>query len=471
MRQHVFTPWGETTKMSDEAQQRASYLLDGRRVTISHLVDAGLLKEGDTLTFDRPRVGEAHTARIAHDNRINLVDGQSFKSPSAAAIAAVGGGSFDGWEAWTVNGGSLLSTLRQQLLDSAAEEARVTEATAPSAERHERLKKAREAAQLGKPTTLSVRRLLEWWGAKDRGGPTIRQIHADLANHGLSTSPDFDAVSIEDEVQLVGTAPAPDEEAPAEAELVTAALLPDDEEDEPAVGLTMGNFPSALAGVESISPSATFEEAITKMAINGYSQLPVLSGPRNLQGAVTWESLTRARHADPLAPFSKAFVLAREVRYDRHLVDILPMLVESDFVLVRDEKNTIAGIVTATDVAAKYGEMATPFFLIGEFDQLLRRILAKRFDIVHIASLCDPDAKRKIESFDDLSIGDYQQVLQNKDAWETLGWPLDRKVFLKRVDDLREIRNDLVHFNPDPLPEDAVRKIRNMITLLREYGS
>ena len=45
-----------------------------------------------------------------------------------------------------------------------------------------------------------------------------------------------------------------------------------------------------------------------------------------------------------------------------------------------------------------------------------------------------------------------------------------QKVFVKRVDELREIRNDLMHFNPDPLPEDAVQKIRHMITLLREYG-
>ncbi|MFZ3499972.1 CBS domain-containing protein [Streptomyces sp. 5.8] len=457
--------------MSDAGQQRASYLLDGRRVTLSHLIEAGLLKEGETLTFDRPRVGETHTARIASDHRIELLDGRRFKSPSAAASAAVGTGSFDGWEAWTVTGGSLLSTLRQQLLDDAAEAAEVTEETALSVERHERLKQARHAAQLGKPTTLSVRQLIDWWGAKGRGGLIIRQIHADLANHGLSTSPDFDAVSLDDEVQVVSTTPVLDEVPPAEDAFVTIAPLPDEEEDEPVVGLTVGNLPSALAGVESISPSATFEEAITKMAINGYSQLPVLAGTRNLQGAITWESITRARHADPSAPFSKAFVLPREVRYDRHLVDIIPMLAESDFVLVRDEKNNVAGIVTATDVAATYGEMATPFFLIGEFDQLLRRILVANFDITYAASLCDPEGKRKIEAFDDLSIGDYQQVLGNKDAWEALGWPLDRKVFLSRVNDLREIRNDLMHFNPDPLPQDAVRKIRNMITLLREYGS
>jgi hypothetical protein len=70
-----------------------------------------------------------------------------------------------------------------------------------------------------------------------------------------------------------------------------------------------------------------------------------------------------------------------------------------------------------------------------------------------------------------MSIGDYQRVLQNKDAWERLGWPLDRKVLTSRLGEIREIRNDLMHFNPDPLPEDAVQKIRHMINLLREYGA
>ena len=107
-----------------------------------------------------------------------------------------------------------------------------------------------------------------------------------------------------------------------------------------------------------MSPSATFEEAITEMAINGYPQLPVTVGDRTLRGAVTWESIARARHADPEAPFSKAIIPAREVPYDHHLVDVLAILTEFDFVVVRDQTNTIAGIVTSSDVASAYGSLA-----------------------------------------------------------------------------------------------------------------
>jgi hypothetical protein len=54
--------------------------------------------------------------------------------------------------------------------------------------------------------------------------------------------------------------------------------------------------------------------------------------------------------------------------------------------------------------------------------------------------------------------------------WEKLGWPLDRATVVKRLDELRGIRNDVMHFNPDPLPQDAVEKLRNALKLLHEYG-
>jgi hypothetical protein len=47
-----------------ETQSRARYLLDGRRVTLSDLLSAGLLAEGEHLTFVRPRMGETHEATV-----------------------------------------------------------------------------------------------------------------------------------------------------------------------------------------------------------------------------------------------------------------------------------------------------------------------------------------------------------------------------------------------------------------------
>jgi len=74
-----------------------------------------------------------------------------------------------------------------------------------------------------------------------------------------------------------------------------------------------------------------------------------------------------------------------------------------------------------------------------------------------------------LKSFDDLSMGDYQRVFENPAKWKQLAWPLDRRAFVRRLDELREIRNDIMHFNPDPLQEGTVEKVRYMLRLLRRY--
>jgi len=67
-------------------------------------------------------------------------------------------------------------------------------------------------------------------------------------------------------------------------------------------------------------------------------------------------------------------------------------------------------------------------------------------------------------------MGDYQRVLENRERWQKLGWPLDRVTFIKRLDELRIIRNNVMHFNPEPVPPSAVNKLRSILRLLRDYG-
>lgn len=40
---------------------------------------------------------------------------------------------------------------------------------------------------------------------------------------------------------------------------------------------------------------------------------------------------------------------------------------------------------------------------------------------------------------------------------------MDRGVYVQRLDELRAIRNDITHVNPDPVPEDAVDKHRHVL--------
>lgn len=446
---------------------RAAYLLDGRRVTVSDLVNGGMLAAGATLKFKRPRIGDTHCAVVTDAGGIKLEDGQEFKSPSRAAAVAADIPAMDGWHAWVADSSRRsLDSLRQEFLDQvaarSAEEADVAEDASPAPLRpHEFLKDARSRADANDPVEISVRDLLALWTAKSRGHRISQRIEADLANHGLITSPSFHAVTLDAVVHLVTE--------PLEAGVSGAAPADAGDTEELDVGLTVGNLPSALEGVAFVAPTATFEEAITLMLLNDYSQLAVLSGTHTLRGAVTWKSIAQARHASPSASFPHAIVRAHEVRYDQDLIDVLTTLEASDFVFVRDEKNAIAGIVTTADVVHAYGELATPFFLLGELDQTLRHVISRTFTIEEVASLCDSDGARAIRSFDDLDMGDYQRTLENPASWAKLGWPLDRVAFVKRLDELRDVRNDVMHFNPDPVPADSVEKLRNILGMLRQY--
>lgn len=400
--------------------ERPRYLTVGSRVTLADLLGAGFLKEGMQLAFER--AGVTYVARVTAAGQLELAGGQKFPSPNRAAAVALGEGPVDGWQAWALQDGTTLDRVRRQFLDTPA---------------------------VGIP------------------GPG----DTESADRVPGSSPESDVESpLPAEQGKPATPPAEAAETPRRIRSVDEPGR-DEDEDAPVVGrLTVGDLPSAFGGVTYVSRSATFDEAITRMVVNDYSQLPILSG-RKLGGAVTWQSIARARHANHNPPFSRAIVRASEVPYDRDLIDVLPMLAEHEFVFVRNQRNEIGGIVTASDLAARYGAMATPFFLVGELDRRLRQVLASSIEFTQVQNLCDPEGNRSIEGFDDLSMGDYQRVLENKEAWERVGWSLDRKIFIERLDEIRQIRNDLMHFNPEPLPVNSIRQIRHMINVLREYGN
>ncbi len=68
-----------------------------------------------------------------------------------------------------------------------------------------------------------------------------------------------------------------------------------------------------------------------------------------------------------------------------------------------------------------------------------------------------------------MTIGDYQRVLEVPSTWDRLDWHVDRQVFIRRLDVVRRLRNDITHFNPDPLPADAIRTLRTFMLFLKRY--
>ncbi|MBK3642189.1 DUF4357 domain-containing protein [Streptomyces sp. MBT33] len=87
---------------------------------LAELLLKGLLKAGDTLSFQQRRAGREAVATVAADGRL-IVEGQSvpYTSPSKAASAVTGTAS-NGWVLWRTADGRTLDALRQQLQQDSA---------------------------------------------------------------------------------------------------------------------------------------------------------------------------------------------------------------------------------------------------------------------------------------------------------------------------------------------------------------
>jgi len=431
-------------------QNRTIYSVDGRRVRLGDLIDADLLAAGDVLVFERPRLGKSYRATVADGGALTIEDGSVHQAPSRAAAEAAGIDAVDGWSAWVVEGsGRSLADLRSAMLAQADE----------GDDLHQRL------SQVANGTEVKVRDLLGWWGAKGRGRLVSGQIAADLANHDLISVPDFEKVTLDATVVLRHRSHDVDGTQSA------VGLAEDlDEEDEHELGLTIGNLPTAFSELTSVKPTDAVNVATSHMQLNDYWQLPVIDKNGRFYGAVTWESIAMGSLQGNAFSVSDVLLDAQVHSFDAELIDVLPSLVDGGFILVTGADQEMAGIITMSDVVEAYGDLATPFIVVGETDHLLRRILQSIANLEDVQNSVGSET-RKIKSFDDLTFGDYKSMLGQRTLWDKLPTLLDRKVFGHRVDEVREIRNSLAHFEPDPLQDGDLQKLRLFLDVVRHIAS
>jgi predicted transcriptional regulator len=219
----------------------------------------------------------------------------------------------------------------------------------------------------------------------------------------------------------------------------------------------------------SVQPDSTITEAVTLMMANNFSQLPVISGERNVKGILTWRSIG-SRLAVGQRPVVAREAMQRhaEVSADASLFAVIPVIVDHQYVLVRGSDQTIVGIVTTSDLSLQFLQLAEPFLRLGEIENHLRRLINARFRPTELAAAQDPgDAARTIEKAADLTFGEYRRLLEEPGRWSRLGLQIDRVTFIGLLDKVRKIRNDVMHFDPDGIPNGDLEILRNFARFLR----
>lgn len=366
---------------------------------------------------------------------------------------------------------------------------------------------------------ITVRTLLGWFGMKRRGYNNVARLRAALKQAEMTTEPPFDQTWIDAQVRLRATAPVP---PPVETNARTSAWLdrvindmradtvsptdappplefpsasaerdsltePSRQDDvdaavdllkaepseaspavPPSVPLSSGNvehrlemLDSANLGDDLVTANIgdSIQRVITIMSVRDFSQVPVMRGPGHCLGIVTWRSIGRfvSVHGKLPPRIDDCLEPVQVYAAQRNLFEAVDDVSRAGCVLVRAPTSTrLTGLVTVSDLSHLFGKLLEPFVLAGEIETGLRALLSRLSPDVVSSS---PDA---------WTIGSIQHELERADVWQRLALPLDQREFLAAIDEVREIRNDLMHFTPEETEARDDERLRDFARFLRE---
>jgi len=339
----------------------------------------------------------------------------------------------------------------------------------------ERLAAIRQELEEGNTETATARRLLGWFGHARRTWGVVWRIRQALDKHGLRTEPDFEGTWIDETMAFVLREEVEDASttgAPAAGE---GAEQPVVEGDEGVAGQAtdqryrISRLESANTRPTSVTPDTSVSQAATIMLANDFTQLPVMNG-ETPKGMVSWRSMGRELAlGKPPKTVRDCMTRPHIVERDASLFDTIGLVRRFGAVLVRDSTNKICGIVTANDFSQQFRQLAEPFLLLGEIENQIRAWIEPIFSKDDLQAAKDPnDEDREIEQVSDLTLGELLRLLQNRDSWGKLGTKLDRTVFVRHLEDIRRIRNDVMHFDPDGVAEQDLDNLRSFARFLDE---
>ncbi len=344
----------------------------------------------------------------------------------------------------------------------------------------EPLKEIAEQVHQGGQPTATLRTLLSWYGAQRRGGWRVKKIREALDELKIKTNPDLEWAYIDGDVMFL---PKNDMETSAahsipqvvEADLKVESVLVQTDHVEVVAGVAIdptfriGRLASANRRPVSVTPEDTVSQAITIMLKNDFSQLPVMSSDRDVKGLISWKSLGSRLSLGCSCRFVReAKDRHYEVDADASLFGAISSVVEHECVLVRDSSEKISGIVTTSDLSVQFGQLGEPFLLLGEIENQIRNMISGKFAREELTTVRNPnDTSREISDPSDLTLGELLWLLADPKRWEKLGLKIDRKLFVNDLDDIRKIRNDVMHFDPDGIGEDDLAKLRTFVHFLR----
>jgi len=346
----------------------------------------------------------------------------------------------------------------------------------------EKLRKVAEQIENGQaPDDETVRTFIGWFGARGRGRKKVQDIREALAELNVETQPDFDAVNIDSEISFISTTSEGSGETDKFAESIPSDATGETDghpTSQAFVGGTVADPTHRISRLASankapirVNLDSTLQEAVSLMMLHDLSKLPVMQGDRDVKGMVSWYSIGFGKLAECRSNVVRDYMeQPQEIRADASLFEVIPLIVKHQYVLVRDSQAKISGMVTTSDLSEQFGQLGEPFLLVGEVENHIRKLVVGKFTADELANHRAPsDEQREVENLEDLTLGEYKRLLENPVHWNRLGLVvLDRKKFVEQLENVRQIRNRVMHFEPDGLETEDLETLRRFTELLRK---
>lgn len=343
----------------------------------------------------------------------------------------------------------------------------------------QRLEQFAERLRLGEEVPpVTVRELLRWRGWERRGSFVNSWITESLTKAGLNTIPNFTTPYIDSFVHFrliektdANAHPTSAEDAPSGTSGVQEGGIGSPAPPTADPTYRIGRLRSANLAPTSVAPNLTVTEAITIMLTHDYSQLPVMAGERDVKGVISWNTIgSRLVLGVKFKEVRECMETAHVIPAETSLLDAITEIVKSQYVLIQDDTKKISGIVTTSDLSQEFRQLTEPFVLLGEIENHVRNLILRGdFTTKQLGDCRDPnDSNRQIDGVFDMNFGEYLRLLEKKDLWPKLKLAIDRSVFVKKLDEIREIRNNVMHFDPDGITESALSTLRTFVGFLQK---
>ncbi len=338
---------------------------------------------------------------------------------------------------------------------------------------HEELNQVKRDLMEGKTATpVTIRKFLSWFGAQRRTVLNVQYINGELVKVGVHTIPDYLNIWVDTPItfeldKFDDAGKQIDKEVEVEVDKEDPHFEADDmslKSSSERLSYKIGKLAAANNAPVSVKPNATLKEAITIMIARNLSQLPIMTNERDVKGVVSWASIgTRLIAGKEGVDVQFYMDEHHEVSASSSLFDGIKIIIEHNYVLVRSTDRKITGIVTSNDISEQFEEISTPFLLIGDIENNLRHLIGLKLNLENMKQACgENNLPSDFSGVSDLNFGHYIRILSNEANWYKVGLHLDRSAFCEELSDVNRIRNDVMHFDPDPLTVQDLSKLRNV---------